>query len=129
SEPGSAMHMHQSLEDADGNNLFANADGSHTELFRHYIAGLQKYVPAAMALFAPNVNSYRRIAKYESAPINVQWGFDNRTCGLRVPFSTPAATRVENRFAGADVNPYLATAASLACGWLGIRDKLQPTEP
>jgi glutamine synthetase len=82
-----------------------------------------------MALFAPNVNSYRRIAKYESAPINVQWGFDNRTCGLRVPFSNPANTRVENRFAGADVNPYLAIAASLACGYLGIKEKLQPTDP
>ncbi len=128
-EPGSAMHMHQSLVDRDGNNLFANADGSHTELFRSYIAGLQKYVPAAMAFFAPNVNSYRRIARYNSAPINVQWGFDNRTCGLRVPVSDVANTRLENRFAGADVNPYLAIALSLACGYLGIREKLQPTDP
>ncbi len=128
-EPGSALHIHQSLEDAQGNNIFATAEGAQSELFMHYIGGLQKYVPAAMALFAPNVNSYRRIAKHEAAPINVQWGYDNRTCGLRVPISDAASTRVENRFAGADVNPYLAIAASLACGYLGICERLQPTEP
>lgn len=128
-EPGSAMHIHQSLEDAFGNNIFAAADGGHTDLFMHYIAGLQRYVPSAMALFGPNVNSYRRIARHESAPINVQWGYDNRTCGLRVPIAEARDTRVENRFAGADANPYLAIATSLACGYLGIRDRLRPTEP
>lgn len=128
-EPGSAMHIHQSLENEAGNNIFSRDDGNHSDLFMHYIAGLQRYVPAAMAFFGPNVNSYRRIAKHESAPINVQWGYDNRTCGLRVPISDARSTRVENRFAGADVNPYLAIAASLACGYLGIRDQLPPTEP
>lgn len=130
SEPGSAMHLHQSLVEAgSGRNLFAGDDGSHTELFRHYLGGQQKYVPAAMGFFAPNVNSYRRIAKYESAPINVQWGFDNRTCGLRVPISDAASTRVESRFPGADVNPYLAIAAALACGYLGVQERLMPADP
>ncbi len=129
-EAGSSMHMHQSLVDAlSGKNIFAGEDGKPSERFFNYIAGLQKYVPAAMAFFAPNVNSYRRIARDESAPINVQWGFDNRTVGLRVPIAGPEATRVENRFAGADVNPYLAIALSLACGYLGMEEKLQPTEP
>ena len=67
-----------------------------------------------MSLFAPNVNSYRRISRYSSAPINVHWGYDNRTAGLRVPMSGPDARRVENRVGGADANPYLAIAASLS---------------
>ena len=130
-EPGSSMHIHQSLVDADtGKNVFAGGKkGPHSDLFMHYLAGLQKYVPAAMAIFGPNVNSYRRLAFGEVSPKNVMWGFDNRTCGLRVPMDTPENTRVESRFAGSDVNPYLALAATLACGYLGIQEKLKPTEP
>jgi glutamine synthetase len=130
-EPGSSMHIHQSLVDAKtGRNVFAGGKkGPHSELFMNYLAGLQKYVPAAMAIFGPNVNSYRRLAFGEVSPKNVMWGFDNRTCGLRVPMDTPENTRVESRFAGSDVNPYLALAATLACGYLGIQEKLQPTEP
>lgn len=130
-EPGSSMHIHQSLVDAKtGKNLFAGSKpGRHTDLFNHYLGGLQKYIPMAMAFIAPNVNSYRRLALGEVAPINVHWGYDNRTCGLRVPMDTPENTRVESRFAGSDANPYLAMAATLACGYLGIREKLMPTEP
>lgn len=130
-EPGSSMHIHQSMVDArTGKNLFAGKrEGEHSKLFQHYLGGLQKYVPMAMPFFAPNVNSYRRLALGEVAPINVQWGFDNRTCGLRVPMDDIENTRVESRFAGSDANPYLAMAATLACGYLGIMEKLQPTEP
>lgn len=130
-EPGSAMHIHQSLLDASsGDNVFAgDKQGLHSEIFMHYLAGLQKYVPMAMPFFAPNVNSYRRLAIGQVAPINVQWGYDNRTCGLRVPMDTLENTRVESRFAGSDANPYLAMAATLACGYLGIIEKLLPTEP
>lgn len=130
-EPGSAMHIHQSMLDAKtGKNLFAGKkEGQHSNLFKNYLGGLQKYVPMAMPFFAPNVNSYRRLAMGEVAPINVQWGFDNRTCGLRVPMDSLENTRVESRFAGSDANPYLAMAATLACGYLGIVEKLQPTEP
>ncbi len=130
-EPGSAMHIHQSLVDAkSGANLFmGDKPGQHSEMFMHYLGGLQKYIPMAMALLAPNVNSYRRLATGEVAPINVQWGYDNRTCGLRVPMDTPENTRVESRFAGSDANPYLAMAATLACGYLGIKEKLLPSEP
>lgn len=127
-EPGSAMHIHQSLEDMDGNNLFGTSEGGNSDLFMHFIAGLQKYTPAVTALLAPNVNSYRRLTFGESAPRNVQWGVENRTCGLRVPFSEPSARRVENRFAGADANPYLALAATLACGYLGMLEKLEPMQ-
>ncbi|MCB1629327.1 MAG: glutamine synthetase, partial [Xanthomonadales bacterium] len=98
-------------------------------LLAHYIAGLQNYVPAAMALVCPNVNSYRRIRLESDAPINTHWGRDNRTCGLRVPIDQPENTRVESRFAGSDANPYLAMAGTLACGLLGIKERLMPTEP
>lgn len=130
-EPGSSMHIHQSLVDvAKGKNVFANPrTGKDSKLFLNYIGGLQKYLPAAMPLLAPNVNSYRRIARYSDAPINVHWGRDNRTCGLRVPVSEPGARRVENRLAGSDANPYLAMAASLACGYLGMTEKIEPTKP
>ncbi len=129
-EPGSAMHIHQSIVDSKtGTNVFSDGEGKATPLFEAHIAGLQKYLPASMSLFAPNVNSYRRITRYNSAPINVQWGFDNRTAGLRVPFSGPEDRRIENRISGADANPYLAMAASLACGYLGMIESLKPTEP
>ncbi len=130
-EPGSAMHIHQSLLDRKtGNNVFTGkGKDRHSATFGHYLAGLQKYVPMAMAFFAPNVNSYRRLALGQVAPINVQWGHDNRTCGLRVPMDTPENMRVESRFAGSDANPYLAMAGTLACGLLGIQGKLKPTAP
>ena len=129
-EPGSSMHIHQSMLDAKtGANVFAGRKpGQNSKIFEHYLGGLQKYVPMAMPFFAPNVNSYRRLALGEVAPINVQWGYDNRTCGLRVPLDSVENTRVESRFAGSDCNPYLAMAATLACGLLGIREKLSPTE-
>ena len=129
-EPGSAMHLHQSVVDAKtGKNAFSTDDGQDTELFRHYIGGLQKYLPSAIILFAPNVNSYRRFGHKETdAPINVEWGVDNRTAGLRVPVSKPENRRVENRLPGADGNPYLAIAATLACGLLGMIEKAEPTE-
>jgi glutamine synthetase len=129
-EPGSAMHIHQNLVDAKtGRNLFANDDGSDTEMFRHYIGGLRKYLPQMMLLFAPNVNSFRRLVPDFDAPINLHWSRDNRTVGLRVPESGQASRRVENRLAGADANPYLAIAGSLACGYLGIVEKLDPGKP
>ena len=129
-EPGSAMHIHQSVIDTKtGANIFSNADGTPSPLFFSHIAGLQRYLPPAMSLFAPNVNSYRRIARYQLAPVNVQWGYDNRTAGLRVPVSDPDARRVENRLGGADANPYIAIAASLACGYLGMVQNLQPSDP
>jgi glutamine synthetase len=129
-EPGSAMHVHQSIIDpTTKQNLFAGEDGKASKLFRNYLAGLQKYTPAVMPILAPNVNSYRRLSRFSNAPINLEWGYDNRTCGLRVPFGSPAAMRVENRVPGADANPYLAFAATLACGYLGMVEELEPTAP
>jgi glutamine synthetase len=129
-EPGSAMHIHQSVVDLEtGGNIFSGPDGEPSQLFFNYIGGLQKYLPLAMPIFAPYVNSYRRITRYYAAPINLQWGYDNRTAGFRAPHAMPEARRLENRVVGADANPYLAIAASLACGYLGIREKLEPGSP
>jgi glutamine synthetase len=129
-EPGSAMHIHQSVVDArTGRNIFADRKGRHSEAFLSYIAGLQRYTPELISLYAPNVNSYRRLAPDIAAPINLNWGVDNRTTAFRVPHSEPENTRIENRFPGADVNPYLALAATLASGYLGMKGKLKPTEP
>jgi glutamine synthetase len=127
-EPGSAMHIHQSILDSTGSNIFSQPDGSASPLFDSYIAGLQTYIPQLMPMFAPYVNSYRRLSPFMSAPINVRWGHDNRTCGIRVPKSGPDARRVENRVPGVDVNPYLAMAATLACGYVGMCDALQASE-
>ncbi len=127
-EPGSAMHVHQSVVDrATGRNLFSNEDGTPSKEFFWYIGGLQRYIPSAMALFAPYVNSYRRLSRRTAAPINIQWGTDNRTVGIRSPIAAPAARRIENRVIGADANPYVALAATLACGWLGIQNRIEPT--
>jgi glutamine synthetase len=127
-EPGSAMHIHQSiLNKATGLNIFSNPDFTASKEFYWYIGGLQRYIPAAMALFAPYVNSYRRLVRSNAAPINIQWGTDNRTVGIRSPVAGAAARRVENRVIGADANPYVALAATLACGYLGMMNKIEPS--
>ena len=128
-EAGSALHLHQSIVDKDGKNIFSAADGEATELFYGYLGGLQRYMPEAMLIFAPYVNSYRRFLNPWSSPINLAWAIDNRTVGLRVPDSGPDDRRVENRLAGSDVNPYLVLAATLACGYLGMTEGLKPTDP
>ena len=87
------------------------------------------YLPDAMLLFAPYVNSYRRFVIDASAPINTHWGIENRTVAFRVPTSQNKSRRVENRIPGADTNPYLAIAASLACGLLGLKEKIEPEKP
>ena len=127
-EPGSAMHIHQSVADVgSGDNLFSTAGGAPSPIFKHYIGGLQRYMPSVMAIIAPYVNSYRRIVRHTSAPINIQWGMDNRTVGFRIPTSGVKDRRIENRITGADANPYLALAVTLACGYLGMVDRLDPT--
>ena len=127
-EAGSALHIHQSIVDTQGNNIFSDANGEPTALFNGFLGGLQKHMNEALLIFAPYVNSYRRLGSPWSSPVNLAWAIDNRTVGLRVPDSPPEARRIENRLAGSDVNPYLVIAATLACGYLGMVDGLQPTE-
>ncbi|TPI09527.1 glutamine synthetase [Mesorhizobium sp. B4-1-3] len=129
-QPGSAMHIHQSVVDKKtGKNIFSAEDGSETDAFFHFIGGMQKHVPNALVMFAPYVNSYRRLTQQASAPVNNKWGYDNRTTAFRVPRSDPAARRVENRIPSSDANPYLALAASLACGLVGINNKIKAEPP
>jgi len=128
-QPGSAMHIHQSISDRSGRNIFSDTDGSPTREFFSFIAGQQHYLPAVMCIFAPYVNSYRRLTRESAAPVNVHWGYDNRTTGLRVPPSPPGSRRVENRVPSSDSNPYLAIAASLAAGYLGLVEGLLPEDP
>ncbi|MGX5668890.1 glutamine synthetase [Rhizobium daejeonense] len=127
-QPGSAMHIHQSVVDMEtGKNIFSNSDGSASKEFFHFIGGMQLFVPKTLVMMAPYVNSYRRLTPDMSAPVNNAWGYDNRTTAFRVPVSDSAARRVENRLPSSDANPYLALAASLACGYLGIVKEIEPT--
>ncbi|MGI9407632.1 MAG: glutamine synthetase family protein [Hyphomicrobiaceae bacterium] len=130
-QPGSAQHIHQSIVGTKtGQNLFSDAKtGKPTDAFRHHLGGMQRYLAAGMCVLAPYVNSYRRLIPDEAAPINLEWGEDNRSTGLRVPVSGHDARRIENRVAGADTNPYLAISISLACGFLGMREKIEPRAP
>lgn len=126
--PGSSMHIHQSLvEMGNGRNVFSDNAGQPTAMFRHFIGGLQAGLADFTALFAPNVNSYQRLCHPYASPNNACWSHDNRAAGLRIPASSPVARRVENRLPGADANPYLAIAASLAAGLHGIENELEPT--
>ncbi|MGX9350753.1 glutamine synthetase family protein [Shimia sp. W99] len=126
-EPGSAMHIHHSVIDIEtGENIFSGPQGGETDAFFHFIAGLQHHLPSAIAVLAPYVNSYRRYVRDHAAPINLEWGRDNRTTGIRIPISSPQARRVENRLAGMDCNPYLGIAASLACGYIGLIEQERP---
>ena len=129
-QPGSSMHIHQNLVSLKTNkNLFSDKDGNNSNEFLRYIGGLQTYLPDAMLLFAPYVNSYRRFVIDASAPINTHWGIENRTVAFRVPTSQANARRIENRIPGAYTNPYLAIAASIACGLLGLKENIEPEKP
>jgi glutamine synthetase len=117
------------LDAETGRNLFSDENGQPTDLFYGMIGGLQKYLPNALVLLAPYVNSYRRFKADDAAPVNFEWGSDNRTTGIRIPISGPEERRVENRVVGMDCNPYLAIAANLACGYLGMKAGLRPGNP
>ena len=128
--PGSSMHIHQSVvEQGSGQNIFSAADGQATPAFYQFIAGQQAAIADFTLLFAPHVNSYQRLCHPYASPNNACWSEDNRAAGLRIPASAPVARRVENRLPGADANPYLAIAASLAAGLYGIEQRLQPSAP
>jgi len=126
---GNSCHIHLSLRGTDGSTVFADdgRDGGRSEMFDHFLSGIQATMRELTLLYAPNINSYKRFAPGSFAPTAVAWGQDNRTCALRV-VGRGAGLRVENRVPGGDVNPYLAVAAMLAGGLHGIREQL-PLEP
>ncbi|MCW2290128.1 glutamine synthetase [Pseudomonas sp. BIGb0408] len=126
---GTGMHMHVSLNDAAGRNLFASEAPAGTPLLRYAVGGMLASLLDSLLLFCPNANSYRRFQANSYAPLAPTWGVDNRTVSLRVP-GGPAFTRhIEHRICGADANPYLAAAAILAGIHRGIREELDPGEP
>ena len=127
-EDGNSGHLHQSLWDADGHNVFYDAAGEHgmSQVFLSYVAGVLKTLPEFLALYAPNVNSYKRFVTGSWAPTVAAWGVETRTPSLRAVTGSPGAMRLENRVPGSDVNPYLAMAASLAGGLHGIEQGLTP---
>ena len=129
-QAGSSFHLHTSLWDAEGNrNLFADPKtGKATEMFRHFLGGLLKYGRELTYFFAPTVNSYKRYQSESWAPTTMVWAHDNRTTGYRV-VGQGNALRVENRTPGADANPYLAYAATIAAGLQGIDEKIDCGDP
>ncbi|WP_339827609.1 glutamine synthetase family protein [uncultured Arenimonas sp.] len=128
-QAGSGAHIHVSLLDKDGRNIFACTPDAPSDPLRHAIAGLQRASADCMLVFAPHANSYRRFVLNAFVPLNDAWGFNNRTVAMRVPHSDPANVRIEHRIAGADANPYLVTAAVLAGMLQGLRDKGDPGPP
>lgn len=128
-QSGSGLHIHLSLEDGAGRNLFDETTADGDRLLRHAIAGLQATSHDAMAIFAPNLNAYRRFAPDQFVPVNISWGFNNRSVAFRVPAGGGAARRIEHRIAGAEANPYLTMAAVLAGVHHGLSLALEPTPP
>jgi glutamine synthetase len=124
--PGCSGHLHQSLWTTDGHPLFLDtrAHGGMSKLMQHYVAGQVVLMPAMTALIAPTVNSYKRMVRGAWSPTMATWGVENRTTALRVIPGSPSSTRVEYRFAAADMNPYVAIAASVAAGLYGVQHEL-----
>ncbi len=120
-QAGSGTHIHVSVLDSEGRNIFACTPDAPAETLKHAVAGLQRRADDCMLIFAPHANSYRRFVLNAFVPLNDCWGFNNRTVAMRIPYSDPANIRVEHRIAGADANPYLVTAAVLA----GMLDGLE----
>jgi len=126
---GSGLHLHVSVNDAEGRNIFASEDPAGAPPLRHAVGGLMGGLADGMAIFAPNANSYRRFRANSYAPVAPTWGVNNRTVSLRVPAGFAAGRHIEHRVAGADANPYLALAALLAGVHHGLTQKLDPGPP
>ena len=128
-EAGNGLHVHCSLLDEKGINVFDDGGEEGSDLLRYAVAGCLELLPASMLLFAPSFNAYRRFQPGNHAPTESAWGYDNRTAAIRIPESPGAARRIEHRVAGADANPYLVLAAVLAGIWHGIENTLSPPNP
>ncbi|WP_313351908.1 glutamine synthetase family protein [Paracoccus sp. (in: a-proteobacteria)] len=126
---GSGMHMHFSVLDKQGRNVFDNGSEEGSEVLRHAVAGCLAAMPGSTLLFAPHENSYDRLVPNAHAPTGIGWAYENRTSAIRIPSSGPKARRIEHRVAGGDVNPYLTVAAVLGAALNGIEDKVEPPPP
>ncbi|MEK9988296.1 MAG: glutamine synthetase family protein [Halieaceae bacterium] len=128
-QAGNGMHMHCSLLDKSGNNVFDSGTLEGTPLLHQAVAGCIALMPDTQLIFAPSYNAYRRFQPGNHAPTQPNWGYDNRTTALRIPASPSAATRIEHRVAGADSNPYLAIAALLAGILMGLEKGMKAPPP
>jgi len=121
---GSGLHVHFSLLDEAGNNVFDDGTDAGSDTLRHCVAGLLRLMPASMLVFAPHLNSYRRLSPENHAPTGIGWGYENRTSAIRIPGGPSKARRIEHRVAGADTNPYLLLSVLLA----GVLEGLERRE-
>jgi len=128
-QAGNGLHVHISLLDKNGNNVFASDDPTNCGILKHAIGGIRETMAATMALLCPNVNSYRRFGSQFYVPNAPSWGLENRTVALRVPTGVAENIRIEHRVAGADANPYLMLAAILAGIHHGITNQIDPGDP
>lgn len=126
---GNGMHMHFSVLDRDGRNIFNDGSEKGSEAMRAAVAGCLAALPGSTLIFAPHANSFERLVPNAHAPTGIGWAYENRTAALRIPASGPAARRIEHRVAGGDVNPYLSIAAVLGAALIGIEDGMSPDEP
>ncbi len=126
---GSGMHVHVSVLDRKGNNIFAGKTATGTPALRHAVVGVLATLRDSTAVLAPHANSYRRFRVGSHAPTTLTWGYDNRSAAVRIPSGSPAATRIEHRVAGADANPYLALAVILAGMLEGIEKRMTAPPP
>ncbi|QKJ29578.1 glutamine synthetase [Mucilaginibacter mali] len=130
--PGCSGHIHQSLWNKDkSENLFYGASDANkmSDLHKHYLAGQLYCLPHVLPMYAPTINSYKRLVEGAWAPTTITWGLDNRTTAIRVINDTPNHTRLETRIPGSDTNPYLAMSAALASGLYGVKHKLELNIP
>ncbi len=123
---GNGMHVHMSLVDTQGRNVFDDGSAEGSATLKHAIGGLLATLPESMALFAPSINSYRRFAPRLYVPVTKSWGIDNRSVAVRIPSGASASRRFEHRVAGADANPYLVLAALLAGVHYGLSNAVDP---
>lgn len=125
-QAGNGMHVHLSLTDAAGRNLFDDGGEAGTDTLRHAIGGMKAGMAESMAIFAPHANAYRRFAPNLYVPVNPTWGYNNRSVAFRIPASGGEARRIEHRVPGADANPYLVLAAILAAAHHGVSNRIDP---
>ena len=127
--PGNGMHMHFSVIDNDGDNLFDDGTPQGSDLMRKAVAGCLQAMPGSTLLLAPHANSYDRIVPEAHAPNGICWAYENRTSALRIPSGARKARRIEHRVAGGDINPFLMMAGVLGAALIGIEDGLAPPPP
>lgn len=128
-DAGNGMHLHFSVLDADGKNVFDNGGEEGTETLLQAVAGCLAAMPASTLLFAPHANSYRRMVPGNHAPTSVCWAYENRTAAVRIPGGPYTARRIEHRVAGGDINPYLTFAAILGAAITGVEEGMSPPAP